>query len=183
MKRRRALVYLVAAPLGFAAAALVAFLLNSLLDAPGASMSGAVVDRPVPAFVLPGLDGGEAGLASADLAGAPAVLNLFASWCVPCLAEHPFLMSLATREDVAVYGIAWMDDPADTTAWLAEHGSPYARVGMDRTGTLRRALDVQGVPTTFIVDAGGRIRFARTGPLVADHTIAEFLAALEKARP
>ena len=110
------------------------------------------------------------------------MLNLFASWCVPCLAEHPFIAGLSREDGLRVVGIAWMDDPAETAAWLAEHGNPYARVGTDRTGALQPDLGIKGIPSTFIVDSGGRIRYVREGPLVAENAKQDFRSALARVR-
>lgn len=162
--------------------ALFFFVWNSFAPLRLASVQETAVDRPLPAFDLPGLETGAAGLSSNDLEGTVTVLNLFASWCVPCLAEHPFITRLSREQGLTVVGIAWMDDPAASAAWLSEHGNPYAQIGVDRAGTLQQALAIKGVPTTFIVDAGGRIRFEREGPLVADGAIADFQAALARVR-
>src|SRR3546814_4129158 len=94
-----------------------------------------MLDKPVPDFDLaavPGLD--QPGLATADLAGGGVVMvNFFASWCVPCRAEHPFLSALTEETGVPLYGITHRDKPEDAAAWLAELGNPYRRIGADRS--------------------------------------------------
>jgi len=182
VNRRRLVLYLIAAPVGFLMTGLVFTIWNGFVPLRLVPAPVSLTDRPLPAFDLPGLGDGAAGLSSADLAGGITVLNLFASWCIPCEAEHPFITRLSGEQGLRVVGIAWMDDPAATAAWLAEHGNPYARIGVDRTAALQQALDVKGVPTTFIVDAAGSIRFAREGPLVGDKAIADFRAALDRVR-
>src|SRR5262249_46744982 len=92
-----------------------------------------MIDKPVPDFNLPGLTGGE-GLTSAGLKGKVTLVNLFASWCVPCRLEHPFLLDLAKDKRLEIVGIAWKNSPQDASAFLAEMGDPYARVGVDRSG-------------------------------------------------
>ena len=99
-----------------------------------------------------------------DLVGAPLVLvNFFASWCAPCLAEHPLLTRLSSR--VPVYGVAWRDAPADTRTWLSRHGNPYHGVSLDPESTIGLEFGVYGVPETFFIDQQGRIRFRHAGPL------------------
>ena len=131
-------------------------------------LPSALIDQPAPALALPALPDRDDGLASADLAGEVTLINFFASWCVPCLAEHPLLTRLAREDGIRVLGIAYKDEPADTLGWLAQHGDPYRRIGVDLDG--RAAIDwgVYGVPETFLVDADGRIRFRHPGPLTPD---------------
>ena len=100
-----------------------------------------LIGLEIPAFEAPALDGG-APLTSAKInlsapRGNVAIVNFFASWCAPCLIEHPQMLELATRENVALYGIAWRDEPADTAAWLARNGDPYSAVGSDQSGVIR----------------------------------------------
>jgi cytochrome c biogenesis protein CcmG/thiol:disulfide interchange protein DsbE len=127
----------------------------------------ALIDKPVPAFELPPLEGvGRPGLATADLTGGRVVLvNFFASWCIPCRAEHPLLMELAEAGALPVTGINYRDEAADARRWLAQLGNPYERIGADRQG--RTAIDwgVSGVPETFVIDGSGRIRYQHIGPM------------------
>ncbi|MBC7506333.1 MAG: DsbE family thiol:disulfide interchange protein [Sandarakinorhabdus sp.] len=126
-----------------------------------------LIDRPLPAFALPGIadvPGGGPGYASAAIKGEPALLNVFASWCAACPQEHPVLTRIA-KEGVPVYGLAWKDKPADSRAWLARFGNPYAKVAADETGRTAIDLGVTGVPETFIVDARGRVRYKQIGPI------------------
>ncbi len=126
-----------------------------------------LIDRPLPAFALPGIadvPGGGPGFASAAIKGEPALLNVFASWCAACPQEHPVLTRIA-KEGVPVYGLAWKDKPADSRAWLARFGNPYAKVAADETGRTAIDLGVTGVPETFIVDARGRVRYKQIGPI------------------
>ena len=122
-----------------------------------------LIDQPVPAFDLPPLDDSRPGLATADLAGHVSVVNFFASWCLPCRAEHPLLMRLA-EDGVAVYGINYKNERADAIRWLAELGNPYRRIGIDE-GRAAIEWGVYGLPETFIVDKDGRIRFKQVGPI------------------
>lgn len=126
-------------------------------------LPSALIDRPAPAFALPGLDG--PGLARADLAGHVTLVNFFASWCVPCRAEHLQLMALAARPGVRLYGIAYKDTPQNVRGFLQQLGDPYRRVGLDEAGGTAINFGVYGVPETYVVDAGGHIRYRQVGPL------------------
>lgn len=129
----------------------------------------AMIDKPTPSFALaavPGLD--VPGLATADLqGGGVAMVNFFASWCVPCRAEHEYLTALAAETEVPLYGINHRDKPEDAVAWLAELGNPYRRIGAD-PGRAAVEWGVTGVPETFVVDDAGRIRWHHRGPLVPE---------------
>jgi cytochrome c biogenesis protein CcmG/thiol:disulfide interchange protein DsbE len=128
----------------------------------------ALLDKPVPNFTLPPLEEGEPGLSSADLKGRVAVVNVFASWCVPCLAEHPQIVALAEDDEIAVLGINYKDKPADAENWLKRLGDPFQRVGVDRDGRVSIDWGVYGVPETFVVDRGGTIRYKHVGPITPD---------------
>jgi cytochrome c biogenesis protein CcmG/thiol:disulfide interchange protein DsbE len=146
------------------------------------NVPAAMIDKPTPDFDLaavPGLD--VPGLATADLAGGKVVMvNFFASWCVPCRAEHPYLTAFSEESGVPLYGINHRDKPEDAAAWLAELGNPYRRIGADPG---RAAVDwgVTGVPETFVIDGAGRIRWHHRGPLVPqviERDLKPLLAAL-----
>ncbi len=124
-----------------------------------------MIDKPVPAFDLPGLPGTAGGLKSSDLTGKVRLLNLFASWCLPCRAEHPLLMDLAKSGGIEIDGIAWKDKPADAAAFLAELGDPFARVASDQSGRTGIDFGAYGVPESYLIDRQGRIRFRQVGPL------------------
>lgn len=145
-----------------------------------------LVGKPVPEFELPALplDGEESvpGLSTADLKGAPALVNVFASWCIPCKAEHPLLRRLSDGKTIAIYGINYKDKPEDAIAWLRELGNPYERIGVDADGRVSIDWGVYGVPETFIVDADGIIRYRHVGPLTLrdlDETILPIIEGLE----
>ncbi len=131
------------------------------------AVPSALVDRPVPAFTLPALEGfDEAGLKTEDLNGGRVTLvNFFASWCVPCQIEHPLFMALAAQGKVELVGIAYRDKPADTLNWLRALGNPYSRIGVDQTGRTAIEWGVSGVPETFVIDREGRIRYQHIGPI------------------
>jgi cytochrome c biogenesis protein CcmG/thiol:disulfide interchange protein DsbE len=137
--------------------------------------------QKLPAFALPPAVAGKLGLASADLAkGSPRLVNIFASWCVPCVAEAPVLLDLA-RRGVKIDAIAIRDKPEDVAAFLAEHGDPFARIGSDDRSQVQIALGSSGVPESFVIDGQGVIRAQHIGPIMPGD-IAGILEAIEDAK-
>jgi len=140
----------------------------------------AMIGRPVPAFALPAIVTDRPGLTSRDLAdGAPKLLNVFASWCVPCAAEAPQLAALE-RQGATIVAVAIRDRPEDAAAFLARYGNPYARIGKDDVRQVQLSLGSSGVPETFVVDGHGVIRYQQIGP-IRDEDVAVLLAELGKA--
>jgi cytochrome c biogenesis protein CcmG, thiol:disulfide interchange protein DsbE len=142
----------------------------------------ALIDRPAPSFNLPALLDGKPGLASADLKGKVTLVNVFASWCVPCKEEHPLLMGLA-KEGVVLYGIDYKDKTEDARQLLGAMGDPYQRIGADLDGSTGIDWGVYGVPETYVVDSTGTIRYKQVGPLtrhVVDDTILPLVRTLAK---
>jgi len=140
-----------------------------------------MVERQVPPFALPAALPGKPGLNAADLAsGKPHLLNIFASWCIPCASEGKVLQELQ-RRGVTVDGIAIRDTPDALTAFLARNGDPYQRIGSDRQSDVQIALGSSGVPETFVVDAHGVIRRQYIGALNASN-IPGVLRELEEIR-
>ena len=103
-----------------------------------------------------------------DFEGTPTVVNFFASWCIPCLAEHPLITALSRDSDIQVVGINYKNKPADAITWLERHGDPYARIGADTTGRVAIDWGVYGMPESFILDRNGRIRFKQVGPITPE---------------
>jgi cytochrome c biogenesis protein CcmG/thiol:disulfide interchange protein DsbE len=137
--------------------------------------------KPVPAFALPAALPGKPALTSADLAtGKPRLVNVFASWCVPCISEVGVLQDLKSR-GVAIDGIAVRDTSEDVAAFLSENGDPYARIGSDARSQVQIALGSSGVPESFIVDGRGIIRYQHIGALTASD-VPMILGKLEQAR-
>lgn len=173
----RALRFLPIALLGLLVTALVWRMANPADTIIRSRLTG----QSVPAFALPAAVSGKPGLASADLAmGTPRLVNIFASWCVPCIAEAPVLGQFKAR-GVAIDGIAIRDRPADLAAFLADHGDPFQRIGSDANSRVQLALGSAGVPESFVVDGRGIIRFQHVGPIEPDD-MPTILAELEKAR-
>ncbi len=138
-----------------------------------------LIDKPVPEFELPALLDDVPGFATGDFGGEVVLVNVFASWCLPCRAEHPLLMRLAEDNIVTVFGLNWKDEKDDATAWLAGLGNPYARIGHDLSGRVGIDWGVYGVPETYVIDAQGRVRYKHVGALYPA-TIAEVIRPLIK---
>ncbi len=137
--------------------------------------------KAVPAFDLPAAIPSKPALTSAGLAtGQPRLVNIFASWCVPCITEVKVLQRLRAQ-GVHIDGIAIRDRPEDVAAFLARYGDPYERIGSDAQSAIQIGLGSSGVPESFIVDGRGVIRYQHIGPVEAPDVPA-ILAELEKAR-
>jgi cytochrome c biogenesis protein CcmG, thiol:disulfide interchange protein DsbE len=127
-----------------------------------------MIGKPAPEFDLPPLVAGSPGLKSAELKGHVTLINFFASWCVPCRAEHPLLFGLAADKRIEIDGIAYKNKPDDTNAYLAELGNPYARIATDEPGRTAIDFGLYGVPESYLIDRNGVIRFRQVGPLTQD---------------
>ena len=127
-----------------------------------------LIGQPIPAFSLaPALPGRDGVSANQLASGQPRMINLFASWCVPCIAEAPILLELK-RQGVVIDAVAVRDRPEDVAAFLARHGDPFVRIGSDPESKVQLALGSSGVPESFIVDGGGVIRYQHMGPIEPD---------------
>lgn len=122
-----------------------------------------LIGKPVPEFSLPPVKGRTLGLSSADLKGEVSLVNVFASWCVPCRQEHPLIEQLA--KEVPVHGLNYKDRPEDAERWLDELGDPYTRTGADVDGRVAIDWGVYGVPETFVIDREGRVAYKHIGPI------------------
>lgn len=144
----------------------------------------ALRDKAVPAFDLAALDSAAHGLATTDLqSGEISVINVWASWCVPCRAEHPRLEEIANVEGVSLYGIAYKDTPEAARGFLDELGDPFQRIGADLDGRVGIELGVYGVPETFFVGPDGMIRYKHIGPITPDHMENRILPLLDRLQP
>lgn len=137
-----------------------------------------LIDQPAPDFALAGLEGD--GVSRNAVAGQVALVNFFASWCVPCRAEHPLLLRLAEQEHVPIFGIAWKDKPADTARYVAQLGNPYNRVGLDESGRAGIDFGITGVPETFVIDKTGHIRRHYDAPLTPEQVRDDLLPLLRE---
>lgn len=161
----------------------------ALITGDPSRLPSALIGRNVPEFTLPPVEaltekgGPVAGFSNADLGrGAVTIVNVWASWCIPCHEEHPLLTALKAQTKVALFGINYKDDPADARRFLGRYGNPFDKVGADRSG--RTAIDwgVYGVPETYVVDGSGRIAYRHVGPLTESAIKTRLLPAVEAAR-
>jgi cytochrome c biogenesis protein CcmG/thiol:disulfide interchange protein DsbE len=131
-------------------------------------VKSALVGKPLPEFVLPAMVKGKPGLSRADLAtGKPRLLNVFASWCIPCIAEAPQLLELK-RRGVRIEAVAIHDTASAVRVFLERNGDPYSAIGDDATSQVQLALGSSGVPETFVVDGRGRIVSQHVGDIRKD---------------
>ena len=145
------------------------------------NVSSKLTGKPVPAFVLPAMIAGKPALAASDLAsGQPHLVNVFASWCVPCITEARVLQQLKAR-GVVIDGIAVRDRPEDVADFLNRNGDPYERIGSDERSQVQIALGSSGVPESFVVDGKGVIRYQHIGAIKASD-VALILQKLEQAK-
>jgi cytochrome c biogenesis protein CcmG/thiol:disulfide interchange protein DsbE len=163
------------------------FLYRLTTGGDASKLPSALIGRPVPATALPALEGlrrdGQPvpGFTDADLRkGQVTLVNVFASWCAPCHAEHPFLMELAKDTRFRIVGINQKDQPDNARRFLGLKGNPYAAVGVDPNGRASVEWGVYGVPETFVVKGDGTIAFKLVGP-VTEANLASFRAEIEKA--
>lgn len=127
-----------------------------------------LIGKPAPPFTLAQLHEPSQVLSNSDLKGKVWLLNVWASWCVSCRAEHPLLMQLAASKLVPVYGLDYKDQPDAGRAWLAQNGNPYTTSVVDRDGKVGIDYGVYGVPETFVVDRQGIVRYKQIGPLTIE---------------
>ncbi len=153
---------------------LAAFLLRGLSLDPQA-LPSALIDRPLPEFSLPAL-GQDAVVNREMVTGEVSLFNVWATWCVSCRVEHPFLTRLAAT-GMPIYGINYKDEDAEALQWLAELGDPYRMNIVDADGSLGLDLGVYGAPETYVVDAQGVIRYRHVG-VVDERVWAEILGPI-----
>ncbi len=156
--------------------ALVAIFLVRLESNTGPDIVPSVlIGKPAPQFTLPALAGaGVSGLARADLDGQLTLVNIFASWCVPCRQEHPVLEKIAKDGRIRLVGIDYKDKPENALTLLNQLGNPYAAIGVDESGRTFIDWGAYGVPETYLVGADGIIAKKYIGPLT-DETVAKDL--------
>ena len=146
------------------------------------SLPSVLIDKPAPRQSLPPLLAGKPGIDRTSLTGEVRLINFFASWCIPCRAEHPTLMQIAETQAVPLYGINYKDKVTAAREWLTALGDPFERIGRDRDG--RAAIDwgVYGVPETYVLDHDGQIRHRHVGPLTKTVLDTEILPLVQRLR-
>ena len=154
-----------------------------------AKLPSALIGKAAPEMSLPALtglrEGAEAvpGFATADLRrGTPTVINFFASWCVPCVQEHPYLVELKARAGVRIAGINYKDPEPGGRRFLGRYGNPYAAVGVDDSGRAAIEWGVYGMPETFVVDGRGIVVMKHVGPITKQVLEQRILPAIEAAQ-
>lgn len=170
-------------------AAVVAMFSMALKTGDPSKLPSTLIGKPVPPGQFPPLEGLRKlekpvpGFNDKDLArGKVTVVNFWASWCVACVAEHPFLEELAKKGNVPIYGVDYKDQVTAARRYLGRMGNPYARVGTDRSG--RNAIDwgVYGMPESYIVNGKGKIIYKHIGPIGEGDIENKFLPIIKKAR-
>ena len=123
------------------------------------------IGKPAPEFNLPTLRDAEKNISTADLRGQISLVNIWATWCAGCRAEHPFLMQLSRENTVPIYAINWRDNREDALRWLGQLGDPYVASGFDEDGRVGIDWGAYGAPETFLLNAQGYVVYRYTGPL------------------
>ena len=167
-------------PFGICAAFFVVFLLG-LLHPDDHVIASQMVGKPLPEFNTPAAIPGQPGAATADFRdGKPRLLNIFASWCVPCVQEIPVLMRLKAA-GAEIDGLAIHDSTAELSRFLDTNGNPYTRIGLDNNGQAQIAFGSAGVPETFVVDGKGAIVYQHIG-VVTEADMPKLLTLLEQTK-
>ena len=181
--RRKLVVYLpLAIFLGLAALFLLRLGAGDISRVPSA-----LIGRPAPATVLPAVPGLERdgkpvpGLVPAEFAGAVTLLNVWASWCIPCHEEVPLLMKLAADSRIRVVGINQKDRPENARRFLGRYGNPFVANGIDANGRASIEWGVYGVPETFVIGRDGRITYKLIGPITPQNLETAVKPQIEKA--
>jgi cytochrome c biogenesis protein CcmG/thiol:disulfide interchange protein DsbE len=159
---------------------IVLFVILAIFFARGLSLNpgyvpSPLIGKPMPAFALPRLKDPLAALSSADIQGQVALLNVWATWCVGCRAEHAFLVDLAAQGTVPIYGLNWKDDRAAALNWLAQLGDPYVASAYDEAGKVAIDWGVYGAPETFLIGRNGTVLYKHIAPLTREIWEREFM--------
>ena len=148
--------------------AFVVLVMIGLLRPASRDVKSAMIGKSLPQFALRAASPDRPGLAFADMAdGKPKLLNIFASWCVPCAVEAPQLQALRAR-GIDVVGVAIRDRPEDLAGFLARNGNPFSRIGADNVSKIQFEIGSSGVPESFVIDGKGVIRYQHIGDIRAD---------------
>lgn len=160
---------------------LVGFLIRGLFLDPS-EVPSPLIGKPAPTFDLAQLHNPQARITSRDLIGKVWLLNVWASWCVSCRAEHPLLMEMARSNIAPIYGLDYKDEREDAIATLRQLGNPYTMSAHDYDGRVGMDYGVYGVPETYVIDKQGVIRYKQIGPItrkVLEERIAPLIRELQ----
>lgn len=170
-------------------AGLAALFFFGLRSGDPSKLPSALIGKPIPQFTLPPLEGLKnegkpvPGFSSDDMArGEVTILNVWASWCIPCRVEHPFLVQLGEMSKAPLFGLNYKDATEAARRFLGRHGNPFQAVGVDSKGSTAIDWGVYGVPETFIVSPDGKILYKHVGPIDADVISGKLMPVIEKAR-
>jgi cytochrome c biogenesis protein CcmG/thiol:disulfide interchange protein DsbE len=139
-----------------------------------------LIGKPVPAFELPRLSDPQKTFGVDDLKGKVSLLNVWASWCASCRAEHPLLVEVAKQAAVPIYGLNYKDKREDALHWLDSLGNPYTAVAFDADGKVGIDLGVYGAPETYVIDKNGMIAYKHIGPISGRDWEEKFLPLIQK---
>jgi cytochrome c biogenesis protein CcmG/thiol:disulfide interchange protein DsbE len=171
-------------------AALVVMFAFALQKGDPSKLPSALIGKPAPPLDLPPLDG----LARADgqpadaltrqalTTGKVSIVNFWASWCGPCVEEHPLLIQLSGSPDIKLYGINYKDQAVNARRFLGRYGNPFAAVGVDASGRAAIEWGVYGMPETFVVDGQGVVAYKHVGPLTPKALANQLLPSIEAAK-
>jgi len=170
-------------------AAVAAMFAFALRKGDPSKLPSALIGKPAPQLELAAIEGlvenGKPvpGIAAGDLGnGTPAVVNFFASWCAPCVEEHPMLIEIARRGDVPLIGINYKDQAVNARRFLSRYGNPFNKIGADSQGRAAIEWGVYGMPETFVVDGRGVIVFKHVGPITPAVLAERIAPAIERAK-
>ena len=158
---------------------LVGFLAFGLTRNP-AEINSVLIDKPFPEFELTDLYDPEKIVTKDDIAGEIVLVNVFGSWCVACVQEHPKLVELFKNESIKIVGVDWRDTRAKGTAWLERYGNPYDTVVFDADSLLAIDLGITGAPESYLVDQAGNIRYKHIG-IITDEVWDKILYPIVKS--
>jgi len=160
---------------------LVAFLVIGLTRGDPKALPSPFIGQPAPEFELPTLKDAAVTVSSKDLHGNLALVNIWATWCAGCRAEHPFLLELAAKERISIYGINWRDRRPEALRWIEQLGDPYVASGFDGSGRVGIDWGAYGAPETFLVNAEGIVLHKHLGPLGRQAWERDFVPLIESS--
>ena len=162
---------------------LIVFLVMGLRHGDPRALPSPFIGKPAPEFELPTLKNPEVMIGTNNFAGEYTLVNVWATWCVMCRAEHGFLMDLAASKSIPIYGLNWRDSRPDAIRWLGELGDPYIASAYDPQNRVGMDWGVYGAPETFLLDPEGTVVYKHLGPLDPAIWEREFLSRMQEATP
>jgi cytochrome c biogenesis protein CcmG/thiol:disulfide interchange protein DsbE len=162
-------------------AILIPLLIYGLSRDPG-KVPSPFIGKPAPELELPDLENPGRVVSSADYAGRYALVNVWATWCVGCRHEHEFLLTLAERGEIPIYGLNWKDEPDAARRWLRDLGDPYTATGVDADGSAGIDWGVYGAPETFLIGPDGIVLHKHVSPLTAEVWQRDFVPLIGGAK-